>query len=160
MKQSGKALFMLGEESVNYSMAGREGRVERLSLDYAVPDGVADQSSGFVDFKLLHDPGAVGFGSLNAYTQQRGDLLRGLALRNQLKNLQFARAQRLGSDIGLVKERVDNCLRNAGAEINQAFSYIPDCLNKLSGCPAFQHVTPDSGSQGLQNILLLGMHSQ
>src|SRR5438445_9753870 len=64
-------------------------------LDQATADGVADEPGGLVDAGLFHDPCPVGLRGLDADPQELGDLLRRLALGDELQHLALAGRQRV-----------------------------------------------------------------
>src|SRR5207247_2803814 len=90
---------------------GPEMAVPRSGLDDAAADGVAHQSGRLVDAELRHDARPVRLGSLDADSEKGGDLLRGLPLRDQLQDLAFPRAERIGREVGLVAVRIAHRLR-------------------------------------------------
>src|SRR5438445_11055442 len=64
-------------------------------LDQATADGVADEPGGLVDAGLFHDPCPVGLRGLEADPQELGDLLRRLALGDELQHFSLAGCQRV-----------------------------------------------------------------
>jgi len=61
--------------------------------DDVVADGVQDEFGEGVEIELEHDVGAVGFGGVNADTEDGGDFLVALAFSEELKDFAFARGE-------------------------------------------------------------------
>src|SRR5438034_5963441 len=57
---------------------------------------VADEAGGVRRVELLQDPGPVGLDGLGADPEELRDLLRRLALGDELQHLAFPRRQRIG----------------------------------------------------------------
>src|SRR5256886_12262700 len=70
-------------------------------LDQATADGVADEPGGLVDAGLFHDPCPVGLRGLEADPQELGDLLRRLALGDELQHFSLAGCQRVHGQLRL-----------------------------------------------------------
>ena len=51
-------------------------------LDQTAPDGVTNQTCGFMDIQLLHESRSVGFGSLHADPELDSDVLGGFSFTN------------------------------------------------------------------------------
>ncbi len=62
-------------------------------LDQPLADGVAHEGGRLADAELLHEPGAVGPGRLNAHPQEPGDLLRRLPFGYELEDLALSGGQ-------------------------------------------------------------------
>src|SRR5215510_15656407 len=84
---------------------GEAGVREKLSLDDAPADRVADEAGGVVDLELGHDPRAVGFGGLGADAEELGDLLGRLAFGDELKHLALAVGQGIARQRRLSERR-------------------------------------------------------
>src|SRR5712692_9908966 len=67
------------------------GKNPNLRLDHAATDRVAHEPRRVVDLELSHDAGSVRLGRLGADAQGLRDLLGRPALRDELKDLAFAR---------------------------------------------------------------------
>src|SRR5262245_32132783 len=71
----------------------RVGSGRGLQLDEPLPEGVADEPGGVVNVELRHDVSAMRLGGLHTDVEQLSDLLRGLALGDQLEDLALASGQ-------------------------------------------------------------------
>lgn len=87
-KQAGQHMH---RSEVNYSLLSGQIPGKGLSgLNYTLPNSVTDQAGDFVDIQFSHEPRPVGIGRFHTDSQQGGDVLCGLSLRNQLKHFTFA----------------------------------------------------------------------
>jgi hypothetical protein len=68
-------------------------------LDQAFADGVANEPRRLVDVELAHDGRAVRIGRLHADTEDLGDLLRRLALGDELQDFALALAEPIGTGL-------------------------------------------------------------
>ena len=86
-----------------------------------------------MDVELLHDVVAVRISRLGGDLEQRRDLLRRLAFRDQLKHLSLAQAQQVAvSDAARIHEaRFDDSAGDSGAEIAPAAKDVLDRLDEV-----------------------------
>src|SRR5262249_25416243 len=135
-------------------------RAKKLGLDEAPADGVADQTRRLVDVEPRHDPGPVILSRLDAHPQEPSDLLRRLSLRHELQDLMLSGTQRIGWKLSLRQVRLDHSPRDARAQVDPAAAHLLDRLNQVSRRLRLQDIAPDSRSQGVDHVGILGVHGQ
>jgi len=70
------------------------------SGDDLFADGVVDEFREGVEIEFEHDVGAVGFGSVDADSEEIGNVLVAFAFGEQLKNFAFARREAMARGLG------------------------------------------------------------
>src|SRR5215510_2281126 len=75
--------------------------VRSSESSHAPAEGITDQIGRPMDVDSSHDPGPMGLGGLELDTEERRNLFRLLALRDQLKHLSLPTRQAIERNVGL-----------------------------------------------------------
>src|SRR5205823_974059 len=120
-------------------------------LNQALTDGVPDDTGGAVDVELLHDSKPILLGGSNGDPEKPGDLLRRLALGQELQNLPFARRQRIGSPFRLGRMRLHHSLRDAGAQVDSPSEHLIDRPHQVRSRLGLRNIALDPGPARLKD---------
>src|SRR5262245_47923518 len=116
-----------------------------LRLDDPLADRVADEARRLVDPELAHQPGAMELRRLDADAQDLRDLLRRLALRDQLEDLLLARGQRLLGSAPPAQRGLDDRAGDPRAQVGVPAHDLVERAHEVGGALALEHVALDAG---------------
>src|SRR5436190_3673165 len=141
-----------------------QNRLGGLRIYEAAADGVAGQVHAVAQAQLLEDVRPVALDGLLAQHEQGGDLLRGVAFRDQLRDLFLARRQRVfavgPAVVGVSEEVLDQRGHRARVEKRFAAHRGAAGLDEVLVSRRLEHVAGRTGLQRLVQVLLVVVHRQ
>src|SRR3954454_14427929 len=130
-----------------------------LRIDQAAPDGVTGQVDAVAQAELLEDVRAVALDRFLAQHQQRSNLPRGVAFRDQLRDLLLARRERVlprrSAVVGVREEVLDQRRHGPGIQERLAAHRGAACLDQVLVRRGLEHVARGAGLQRLVEVLLV-----
>ena len=102
----------------------------------------------------------MGFCGLEADSQEAGDLLRRLALRDELQDLALSGRQRVARYIRLGQVGFDDRLRDAGAQVHHAFQHFVDRTHQVGRDLGLDDIPLDARPDRLQDVMVVRVHRE
>src|SRR2546427_1138090 len=136
------------------------GAKRASDLDQTPANRVPDDAGGVWRVELLHDPCPVGLNGLGADAEDLGDLLRRVALGDELQDLALPGRQRVRGQRRLRQVRLHQGARDARAQVDHAAQDLLDRSDQIRGRLGLDDEPFDAHPQRFQDVVVIRVHGQ